>query len=69
MTSCSVYQLYHCGKVNFSCTQSREQTNPDDWSLLYLYNAGPWTGIGLALSNEEGPLFEGVPSSYSRKKV
>jgi len=41
-------------------------------ALLDAYDfscTGPWTGIGLALSNNDGPSFEGVPITFNRKKV
>ncbi|KAG2445313.1 hypothetical protein HYH02_008779 [Chlamydomonas schloesseri] len=56
------------GDVGHPCAVSMSAGR---WRLYYTgrqtSGSGPWNGIGLALSVEGGPSFEGVPVAYRRR--
>ncbi|KAF5843522.1 glycosyl hydrolase [Dunaliella salina] len=59
------------GEVGAPCPVSMSK---GQWRLYYGGRAqrgtpGPLNGIGLALSDKNGPVFEGVPASYTRRKA
>eukprot|EP00983_Pelagomonas_calceolata_P014257 454947-Pelagomonas_calceolata.AAC.1 len=70
--TCSNKELCSCAQASFTLKVLPYLTFDPSLGLLRHFfhkTSGPWNGIGLALSNKDGPTFEGVSASYTRRKA